>query len=57
MHALPPRHPARDLLDDLDEVMTNTSLCAFGALAMNPIRSTMQKWPDAFAKRVDKPVK
>ncbi len=51
------REGDRDLLDDLDEVMTNTSLCAFGALAMNPIRSTMQKWPDAFAKRVDMPVK
>tara|TARA_B100000929_G_C15231910_1_gene326613 strand:- start:244 stop:528 length:285 start_codon:yes stop_codon:yes gene_type:complete len=51
------REGDRDLLDDLDEVMTNTSLCAFGALAMNPIRSTMQKWPDAFPTRVDMPVK
>ncbi len=42
------REGDRELLDDLDEVMTNTSLCALGGLAMNPIRSTMQKWPDAF---------
>lgn len=39
----------RDLLGDLDEVMTSTSLCALGGLAMNPVRSTMQKWSDAFA--------
>jgi formate dehydrogenase iron-sulfur subunit len=45
------REGDRALLDDLDEVMTNTSLCALGGLAMNPIRSTMQKWPDAFAAR------
>jgi formate dehydrogenase iron-sulfur subunit len=38
----------RSLLTDLDEVMTNTSLCALGGLAMNPVRSTMEKWPDAF---------
>jgi len=38
----------RSLLGDLDEVMTNTSLCALGGLAMNPVRSTMEKWPDAF---------
>ena len=43
----------RELLDDLDEVMTNTSLCALGGLAMNPVRSTMQKWPDAFPEKVD----
>ena len=43
----------RGLLDDLDEVMTNTSLCALGGLAMNPVRSTMQKWPDAFPEKVD----
>jgi formate dehydrogenase iron-sulfur subunit len=43
----------RVLLDDLDEVMTNTSLCALGGLAMNPVRSTMQKWPDAFPEKVD----
>jgi len=43
----------RLLLDDLDEVMTNTSLCALGGLAMNPVRSTMEKWPDAFPERVD----
>jgi formate dehydrogenase iron-sulfur subunit len=42
------REGDRELLDDLDEVMTNTSLCALGGLAMNPIRSSMQKWPDAF---------
>ena len=42
------REGDRILLDDLDEVMTNTSLCALGGLAMNPVRSTMQKWPDAF---------
>ena len=39
----------RSLLGDLDEVMTNTSLCALGGLAMNPVRSTMKKWPEAFA--------
>ncbi len=39
----------RELLGDLDEVMSGTSLCALGGLAMNPVRSTMQKWPDAFA--------
>ena len=39
----------RSLLGDLDEVMTNTSLCALGGLAMNPVRSTMEKWPEAFA--------
>jgi len=38
----------RSLLGDLDEVMTNTSLCALGGLAMNPVRSTMEKWPEAF---------
>ncbi len=38
----------RVLLDSLDEVMTSTSLCALGGLAMNPVRSTMARWPDAF---------
>ena len=38
----------RDLLDDLDDVMTSTSLCALGGLAMNPVRSSMTRWPDAF---------
>jgi formate dehydrogenase iron-sulfur subunit len=38
----------RDLLDDLDDVMTSTSLCALGGLAMNPVRSSMTLWPDAF---------
>jgi len=38
----------RLLLDSLDEVMTSTSLCALGGLAMNPVRSTMARWPDAF---------
>ena len=44
----------RDLLTDLDEVMTNTSLCALGGLAMNPVRSTMEKWPEAFAANTEK---
>ena len=47
------RNGERGLLGDLDEVMTNTSLCALGGLAMNPVRSTMEKWPDAFPERVD----
>ncbi len=38
----------RELLDDLDDVMTSTSLCALGGLAMNPVRSSMTLWPDAF---------
>ncbi len=38
----------RDLLNDLDDVMTSTSLCALGGLAMNPVRSSMTLWPDAF---------
>ena len=38
----------RQLLEDLDDVMTSTSLCALGGLAMMPIRSTMQKWPASF---------
>jgi formate dehydrogenase iron-sulfur subunit len=38
----------RTLLADLDEVMTETSLCALGGLAMNPIRSTMKRWPASF---------
>ena len=38
----------RELLNDLDDVMTSTSLCALGGLAMMPIRSTMQKWPASF---------
>ena len=46
-------NPRFGLLGDLDEVMTNTSLCALGGLAMNPVRSTMEKWPDAFPERVD----
>jgi len=45
------REGDRELLADLDELMTNTSLCALGGLAMNPVRSTMQKWPDAFPGR------
>jgi NADH:ubiquinone oxidoreductase subunit F (NADH-binding) len=36
------------LLADLDDVMSSTSLCALGGLAMNPVRSTMQLWPSAF---------
>ena len=44
----------RDLLTDLDEVMTNTSLCALGGLAMNPVRSTMEKWPKAFTASKEK---
>ncbi len=44
----------RDLLGDLDEVMSGTSLCALGGLAMNPVRSTMQKWPEAFAANREK---
>ena len=35
----------RVLLTDLDDVMTSTSLCALGGLAMNPVRSTIQRWP------------
>ncbi len=38
----------RDLLNDLDDVMSSTSLCALGGLAMNPVRSSMTLWPDAF---------
>jgi formate dehydrogenase iron-sulfur subunit len=38
----------RTLLADLDEVMTETSLCALGGLAMNPVRSTMKRWPASF---------
>ena len=38
----------RQLLDDLDDVMSSTSLCALGGLAMMPVRSTMQKWPSSF---------
>jgi formate dehydrogenase iron-sulfur subunit len=38
----------RSLLTDLDDIMTSTSLCALGGLAMNPVRSTMARWPDAF---------
>jgi NADH:ubiquinone oxidoreductase subunit F (NADH-binding) len=38
----------RTLLEDLDEVMTETSLCALGGLAMNPVRSTMKRWPASF---------
>jgi len=34
--------------------MTNTSLCALGGLAMNPVRSTMEKWPEAFAANTEK---
>jgi formate dehydrogenase iron-sulfur subunit len=44
----------RDLLTDLDELMTNTSLCALGGLAMNPVRSTMEKWPEAFTASKEK---
>lgn len=36
------------LLSDLDEIMTSTSLCALGGLAMNPVRSTMQRWASSF---------
>jgi NADH:ubiquinone oxidoreductase subunit F (NADH-binding) len=28
--------------------MTSTSLCALGGLAMNPVRSTIARWPEAF---------
>lgn len=38
----------QSLLSDLDDVMTSTSLCALGGLAMNPVRSTMIRWPSAF---------
>lgn len=38
----------RELITNLDDVMTSTSLCALGGLAMNPVRSTIQRWPDAF---------
>jgi formate dehydrogenase iron-sulfur subunit len=38
----------KDLLTSLDEVMTMTSLCALGGLAMNPVRSTMDRWPESF---------
>ena len=38
----------RKLLTDLDDLMTSTSLCALGGLAMNPVRSTMERWPSAF---------
>ncbi len=38
----------RQLLDDLDDIMSSTSLCALGGLAMMPIRSTMKKWPASF---------
>jgi len=41
------------LLKSLDEVMTMTSLCALGGLAMNPVRSTMDKWPVAFGGGID----
>ena len=44
----------RALLTDLDEVMTSTSLCALGGLAMNPVRSTMEKWPEAFTASKEK---
>lgn len=37
-----------ELLADVDDVMTSTSLCALGGLAMNPVRSTMARWPHAF---------
>ncbi len=38
----------RELLASLDDVMTNTSLCALGGLAMNPVRSSMLRWPSSF---------
>jgi formate dehydrogenase iron-sulfur subunit len=38
----------RTLLASLDDVMTSTSLCALGGLAMNPVRSTMHRWPASF---------
>jgi NADH:ubiquinone oxidoreductase subunit F (NADH-binding) len=38
----------KKLLTDLDDLMTSTSLCALGGLAMNPVRSTMERWPTAF---------
>jgi len=41
-------HGDRELLSDLDDVMTSTSLCALGGLAMNPVRSTMERWPASF---------
>jgi formate dehydrogenase iron-sulfur subunit len=43
----------RILLSDLDDVMTSTSLCALGGLAMNPIRSTMERWPASFGDDIN----
>ena len=42
------REGDRSLLIDLDDIMTSTSLCALGGLAMNPVRSTIARWPEAF---------
>ena len=38
----------RVLITDLDDIMTSTSLCALGGLAMNPVRSTIERWPSEF---------
>jgi len=38
----------RELITNLDDIMTSTSLCALGGLAMNPVRSTIQRWPSDF---------
>jgi len=38
----------RVLITDLDDIMTSTSLCALGGLAMNPVRSTIERWPSKF---------
>jgi formate dehydrogenase iron-sulfur subunit len=43
----------RILLADLDEVMTETSLCALGGLAMTPVRSTMKRWPASFGGEIN----
>ena len=43
----------KELLADLDEVMSATSLCALGGMAMNPVRSAMQRWPTVFGGEGD----
>jgi NADH:ubiquinone oxidoreductase subunit F (NADH-binding) len=35
-----------DLLPDLGETLTQTSICGLGQVALNPVLSVMKNWPE-----------